>query len=274
MTQIHFLTKNPRGRHALLRLLAPPASGNAEDPELEIDASVMRVADAFTATMAMANVEHHLAQPGGRRRVTITPPRSGDVVGRFCTLLRLVPDDCEIEIPDGRTAPVLDPRVLLPAVRVRSIDEADALGKFFRASSQKSGLGPARLAPKEAGLFADAVPDLVQNGLQYGASSSCGVVICGALEADNREAQLVVTDLGCQLAPGEDALEGLREAWSHSREVFGTFNYLTDRAMKAGLDISLQIRTGNATGRWRNGRWNAEEGEFTPGWTTSLTLHR
>jgi len=274
MTQIHFLTKNPRGRHALRHLLSPPASGSVDDPDLEIDASVTSVVDAFTGAVTMANVEHHRGRPGKKRRATITPPRSGDVIGRFCTMLKLLPTGCEMELPDGLTAPVLDPRVLMPAVKVASMDEADVWSLFLRTTSQKSHLGTARLEPKEARLFGGALPDLVHNGLLHGSDSSCGVVACAALEADNREVQLVVSDLGTQVAQGGDALEALRDAWTRSRERFGTLYYLTERAKKSGLDVSLQIRTGSATGRWRNRRWNAEQAEFTPGWTTSITLHR
>jgi hypothetical protein len=100
------------------------------------------------------------------------------------------------------------------------------------------------------------------------------VVACAALEADNRETQLVVSDLGTQVVPGSDALGALREAWARSREESGALYYLTERAKRSGLDVSLQIRTGNAAGRWRNRRWNAEQAEFTPGWTASVTLHR
>jgi len=274
MTQIHFLTKNPRGRHALRHLLSSPASGNVDDPDLVLDASVTRVVDAFTGAVTMANVEHHLGRPDRKRRVTITPPRSGDVLGRFCTMLRLLPARCELELPDGLTAPVLDPRVLMPATKMASMDEADALSLFLKATSQQSHLGTARLEPKEARLLGEALPDLVHNGLVHGSDSSCGVVACAALEADNREIQLVVSDLGTQVVPSGDALETLRDAWARSRAKMGTLFYLAERAKKSGLDVSLQIRTGNAAGRWRNHRWNAEQAEFTPGWTASVTLHR
>jgi len=273
MTQIHFLTKNPRGRHALRHLLSPPASGSVDDPDLEIDASVTSVVDAFTGAVTMANVEHHLARPGKKRRATITPPRSGDVLGRFCTMLWEPPAGSELELPDGRTAPVRDPRVLIPAMRVASMEEADALALFLKATSQRSDLGTARLAPSQAGLLATALPDLVHNGLKHGSASSCGVIVCAALEADNLETQLVVSDLGTQVVRGGDAIGILREAWARSREDLGALFYLTERAKRSDLDISVQIRTGNAAGRWRN-RWNAEQAEFTPGWTASVTLHR
>jgi hypothetical protein len=189
-------------------------------------------------------------------------------------MLKVLPARCELELPDGLTAPVLDPRVLMSAIKMASMEEADALALFLKATSQQSHLGTARLEPKEARLLAEALPDLVHNGLIHGSDSSCGVVACAALEADNRETQLVVSDLGTQVVPGSDALGALREAWARSREASGALYYLTERAKRSGLDVSLQIRTGNAAGRWRNRRWNAEQAEFTPGWTASVTLHR
>ena len=272
MTQIHFLGKNPRGRHALHHLAATPASGSAEDSDLVIDAGEAQVVDAFTGTVTMANVEEHLGKPGRGRSATVTPPQSGEVHGRFYTMLTLAPKRCKVEHA-GATAPVRDPRILLPATRVRTAAEADTLALFLRASSQRSDLGTARLESREAGLLAGALPDLVDNALHHAPDSGCGVIVCSALESDNREAQLVITDLGAEVSGAPESLSLLREAWARSRAELGSLHYLTERASKFGLDISVQIRTGNAQGRWRR-RWNSDHAEFTPGWTVGVTIHR
>jgi hypothetical protein len=272
MAQIHFLGKNPRGRHALHHLAAQPASGSAEDPELVIDASAAQVVDAFTGAVTMANVEEHLGKPGKGRSATVTPPQGGEVHGRFYTMLTLAPKGCKVEHA-GATAPVRDPRILLPATRIHTASEADTLALFLRASSQRSDLGTARLGSREAGLLAAALPDLVDNAMRHAPSSGCGVIVCSALESDNREAQLVVTDLGTGVSGSPEALSLLREAWTRSRTELGSLHYLTERASMFGLDVSVQIRTGDAHGRWRR-RWNSDNAEFTPGWTVGVTIHR
>jgi hypothetical protein len=272
MTQILFLDKNPRGRHALRHLGAPPDSGSAEDPDLVIDATAAQVVDAFTGAVTMADIEDHLGKPGPGRGVTVTPPEGGEVHGRFYTMMALAPQEgCRVE-HSGPTAPVRDPRVLLPAVRVGTVAEADALALFLRASSQRADLGDARLAPRQAGLLAAALPDLVDNGLRHAPASGCGVIVCAALESDSREVQLVVTDLGPAIS-GPPALEALRDAWGRSRAELGSLHFLTERASRLGLDISVQIRTGNAHGRWRR-RWHSDDADFTPGWTVCVTIHR
>jgi hypothetical protein len=272
MTQILFLGKNPRGRHALGHLGARPDTGSAEDPDLVIDATAAQVVDAFTGAVTMADVEDHLGKPGRGRGVTVTPPEGGEVHGRFYTMMRLAPEGCRVE-HSGPTAPVRDPRVLLPAVRVGTVAEADALALFLRASSQRADLGDARLAPRQAALLANALPDLVDNGLRYAPASGCGVIVCSALESDSREVQLVVTDLGTAVSRSSRSLELLRDAWARSRADLGSLYYLTERASKFGIDVSIQIRTGKAHGRWRR-RWHSDDADFTPGWTVGVTIHR
>jgi hypothetical protein len=271
MTQNLFLGKNPRGRHALRHLGTPPDSGSAEDPALVIDATAANVVDAFTGAVTMANVEDHLGRPGRGRGVTVTPPQGGEVQGRFYTMMALAPESCRVE-HSGPTAPVRDPRVLLPAVRVRTVAEADALALFLRASSQRGDLGDARLEPRQAGLLAVALPDLVDNGLRHAPTSGCGVIVCAALESDSREVQLVVTDLG-ESVRGPAALEDLRDAWARSRARLGSLFLLAERISGLGLDASVQIRTGSAQARWRR-RWHSDDADFTPGWTVCVTIHR
>lgn len=271
MTQILFLGRNPRGRHALGHLGARPDSGSDEDPDLVIDATAAQIVDAFTGAVTMADIEDHLGKPGRGRGVTVTPPEGGEVHGRFYTMLALAPERCRVE-HSGPTAPVRDARVLLPAVRARTVAEADALALFLRASSQRADLGDARLAPRQAGLLANALPDLVDNGLRHAPDSGCGVIVCAALESDSREVQLVVTDLGPAIS-GPAALEALRAAWGRSRAELGSLHYLTERASRLGLDVSVQIRAGSAQGRWRR-RWHSDSADFTPGWTVGVTIHR
>jgi hypothetical protein len=271
MTQTLFLGKNPRGRHALRHLAAVPDSGSAGDPDLVIDATPARVVDAFTGAVTMANVEDHLGKPGRGRSVTVTPPEGGEVHGRFHTMMSLAPQRCRVE-HSGATAPVRDIRVLLPAIRVRSVDEANTLALFLRTSSQRAELGDARLDPRHAGLLANALPDLVDNGLRHAPASGCGVIVCSALESDSREAQLVVTDLG-RAASGVAALRALRDSWGRSRAELGSLYLLTERAARLDLDVSVQIKTGHALGRWRR-RWHSDQADFTPGWTVGVTIHR
>jgi hypothetical protein len=273
MTQIHTIGRSPCRRHALRYLLARPSPGRSDDPELVLDASGTIAADAFTGAMLLANVEHHLGRSRAFR-AQVAAPHSGETLGRFTTLLTLKPDRCELELPDGHTAPVRDPRVLVPAVRIRSIDEADNFALFLRFRSQAGHLGDARLSPAEAGFLAVALPTLAENSLVHAPNSSCGTVVCSALEADTKEVQLVVTDLGTTVSRSPDSLARLREAWSRSREHRGGLFYAVELARQRNLDISLQILTGDAAGRWRHGRWNSDESDAVRGWTAAITIHR
>ena len=204
----------------------------------------------------------------------IQPPGSGSILGRFCDLVALTPDRCTLALPEDRTAPVRDPRVLMPAVRIGSIEEADVFALFLRAGAQAGRLGDARLSRTEAGFLAAALPALAENAIVHAPQSSCGTVICSALEDDSREVQLVVTDLGTAVSKSTDPLEGLRDAWARSREEpEGGLFFTVELARKLGLDISLQLITGRAAGRWR-GRWQSDTADFTPGWTAGITIHR
>lgn len=273
MTQMHSLAGSPRGRRALRHLLSPASAASPEpDPELLLDATATSTVDAFLGAVLIANVEQHLERVE-HARVEIWPPRSGDVLGRFCDVLALRPERCALSLPAGQTAPVRDPRILVPAVRIASMDEADGLTRFLRAASQASRLGTARLTPAEARFFGTALPALAENALVHAPDSPCGVVICSALEADNREAQLVALDLGSGVADSRSSLAEVRSAWTRSRESLGGLFYTVEYARKLGLDVSMQISTGRASARWRE-RWHSDEAEFSPGWTATFTIHR
>jgi len=271
MTQERPVQKRTRGRRALQHIYLPP--DGQDDPELVIDARHVASIDAFAGVALIGTVEHHLSLGGRGRSAKLLVPPGGEVMGRFCTMLSSPPKRCKLEFPQGQTAPVKDGRVLLPAVRVASMEEADALALFLRASSQRRQLGDVRLTGKEAATLAEALPALVENGLAHGSDSSCGVVVCAALESDNREAQLVVLDLDLRAATATNPLAHLRKAWARSRENLGGLYYITESAMQRDLDVSLQLKTGSAAARWR-GRFNSDSADFTPGWATGITIHR
>lgn len=271
MTQTRSIESGTRGRRVLRHIYAP--TDGKVDPELILDASRASVVDAFTGVAILGTVGHHLRTPGRNRLARIIAPQGGEVMGRFSTLLSAPPERCTLELPAGQTAPVRDPRVLLPAIRIDSMEEADALALFLQATSQRSQLGDVRLSTKEAASLAEALPPLVDNALRHGAGSSCGVIACSAFESDTREVQLVVLDLGQQAATAADPLEHLREAWARSRENLGGLFYATELARRRELDISLQLKTGGAAARWR-GRFHSDTADFSPGWAASITIHR
>jgi hypothetical protein len=271
MAQERSVDKRTRGRRALQHIYLPP--DGQDDPELVINTTRASFVDAFMGAAIMATIEHHLSIGGKGRSAKLLVPHGGEIMGRFCTMMSTAPSRCSLELPLGQTAPVRDGRVLLPATRVRSMEEANAFALFLQASSQRSQLGDVRLTTKEAAVLAEAVPALVENGLEHGSSSSCDVVICAALESDNREAQLVVLDLDESAATSSDPLAHLREAWAQSRENLGGLYYITESATNRDLDISLQLKTGTAAAHWRS-RFNSENADFTPGWAAGITIHR
>lgn len=119
-----------RGRRALRHIHAPP--DDKVEPELILDARRASVVDAFTGVAILGTVGHHLRVPSRKRRVRVLAPQGGEVMGRFSTLLSVPPKRCTLELPAGQTAPVRDPRVLLPAIRIDSMEEADALALIHR----------------------------------------------------------------------------------------------------------------------------------------------
>lgn len=273
MTQMHSLGSSPRGRRALRHLLAAPSSGTEDDPELLLDATRAGAVDAFAGAVLFADIEHHLGR-WTKSEVVVRPPESGSILGRFCDLLTLIPNRCTLALPTDKTTPVRDPRVLMPAVRIGSVNEANALALFLKAGSQAGRLGTARLTPKEAGFLAAALPTLAENSIVHAPDSTCGTVACSALEAENREVQLVVMDLGTAVSDNADPLAALRNAWARSRtEPEGGLFLTVELARQLGLDISLQLITGSAFARWR-GRWHSDAADFIPGWTAAVTIHR
>jgi hypothetical protein len=270
MTQVESIGGDVRGLSALRHLIDPKRPGESDDDELWLFGSAIATADATTGAMLRANAEQHLAQHKDGA-VSIWTPTEGAIWPRIYDLLGSLPDGCVL--PDDHKAPTRDARVLLPAMRVETADEASLAALFLRGASQVSHLGPDRLNPVEAGYLATVLPELVDNGLRCGADSACSVIVCAALEADSRDVQLVVLDLGTAVSSADDSLGALRLAWRTSRTRSGSLVTATRLAMQRRLDISLWVKSGVAYGRWR-GAWRTRQIDFSPGWCTGMTVHR
>ncbi len=264
------LTGSVVGPHALRHVpdLRGVQSGGAE--ELLIEARGMTGADAFTAVAIRAVIERHLASDAD---ATVCPwfPRDPACRRRLHYLLGALPERCAL--PDDYRVPRRDPRILIPALAVVDIDEAELIGRTIRAAGSSSHLGNLRLAVAHAQFLAVSAVALLDNALTYASDSGCAPIISCAIEAESRDVQLVVYDLGERVATNAHSLARLRESLDRSRANFGGLTNVLDLARRHGFEASMVIRSGTAFARW-DGSWETREVAYSPGWGTGITVDR
>ena len=135
------------------------------------------------------------------------------------------------------------------------------------------GMGNLRMSRSEAYFTGLAAAVLLDNALAHAKSSPCAPFICCALEAGGRDVNLAVLDLGGGVAGCADPGKALRDCLAQSSATKGGLISLSAEARSRGIGLSVEIRTGTASARWRNG-WERREVVFGPGWVTGLTVHR
>jgi hypothetical protein len=222
--------------------------------------------DAFSGAVLRASIEEHLASVRDGS-VSIWHPDEEPIWETLHDLLGPLPDGCQL--PRDARMPVRDRRVFLPAQRVDDMETADLLARYVRAAGPSAGL-----EPTEAGYLATALPALVENGLEYAPTSPCGVVVCGAVERESGDSQLVALDLGDSVAGAKEPLGALRECLERSRESFGGFAHIQGLASQRDLDVSILLASGTGRSRWRRGRsWRHSEVAFAPGFCVGISVH-
>lgn len=254
-----------RGARAIPYLIDPKKHPADETPgELLFIADKVTAVDANSGAVLRASIEEHLSR---RREATacVWKPQEDTAWETLHDLLRPLPERCAF--PDDTQNPVRDPDVFLPAHRVVDMAAAELLSRYVRVAGASAGL-----SGTESGYLATALPALVDNGLRHAPASPCGVVVCGAVERESRDAQLVAVDLGDSLSGAEDPVAALRECLDRSRDEFGGLSNLTKLATRRDLDISLLISSGTGRSRWRD-RWRHDEAGFAPGWCARISVH-
>ncbi len=253
-----------RGLRALPHLLDP------RQPPLEMPGEVLMgmtqvtSVDAYSGAVIRASVEQHLAR-SDEAVACIWQPQDETVWETVKDLLGPLPDRCSY--PSDAVSPLRDPRVFLPAERVADMDHANLLARYIRVAGLSAGLNN-----DEAGYLATAVPAMVDNSLKYAPKSPCGVVVCGAIEGDTGDGQLVAIDLGDSVSAGSDAQAAIRACLEQSRREFGGLSHLQSLATARGLDVSISIASGTGRSRWRQ-RWRHTQAAFAPGWCIGISVH-
>jgi len=231
-----------------------------------LNMSTVTSVDAFSGAVVRASIEDHLASvPGGT--VSIWQPSEEPVWETLHDLLGPLPEGCQF--PQDTMSPVRDRRVFLPAQRVDDMETADLLARYVHGVGSSAGL-----SAKEAGFLATALPALVENGLRYAMNSPCGVVVCGAVERESGDGQLVAVDLGDSISGAKDASAALRGCLELSRQNFGGLEHVRGLAVQRDLDVSILLASGTARGRWRRGgSWRYNEVAFAPGFCAGISVH-
>jgi hypothetical protein len=159
--------------------------------------------------------------------------------------------------------------VFLPATPIDDLEVAALMSRYLRAGGGAS----AGLSVTESRYLATTLMIVADNGLQHG-RSSCGIVICGAVEPQTSTAQLVAIDLGTSISGSVDPGAALRRCVDSARRPFGGLQHLVDLANRANLDVSVRIASGTARSRWDSADrlWRHDIAAFAPGFTVGISI--
>jgi len=259
------LVGDVRGARALAHLIDPKQPKDGVTERL-FGMSAVTSVDAFSGAVVRASIEDHLASVHDGT-VSIWQPNEEPAWETLHDLLGPLPKGCQF--PQDTSSPVRDRRVFLPAQRVDDMETADLLARYVHGAGASAGL-----SAKESGFLATALPALVENGLRYAMNSPCGVVVCGAVERESGDGQLVAVDLGDSISGAQDASVALRRCLERSRQNFGGLEHVRGLAAQRDLDVSILLASGIARARWRRGgSWRYNEVAFAPGFCAGISVH-
>lgn len=261
------LTGELAGPSALQRIPGPPSG---EPEELCLDATGVTTTDSFAAVAVQATFHQHLAA-NPKSTACLWPPKDPASQRRLYSLLGPLPERCAL--PSDFRVPERDPRIIIPAMPVEDVDEAELIARTIKAAGSTARLGSLRLALNQAQVLATGGLVLLDNALSHQTGSKCHPIVSCAIELGSRNVQLVVHDLGSGISGHPKPLEALRECLERSRTNFGGITTTTDLLRKRGDGASMVIRAGTAQGRWSDS-WSTREGAHSPGWGAGLLIDR
>jgi len=260
---IHLPMKSDARGVGALQLLLGDASG--ADAQLVIDARGVERADAFTGSSLSARIALHLAGDPSAT-VLMRPPADARAWLRLHDLLGPLPARCAFE--PGTLAPSRDRSVIFPAQRLRSMDEAELLGRVALFAARDAGMSSA-----EAHNVALAILVFGDNAFRHAADSSCGVMVSTAVDQDPRQIKVVAVDCGRAVSDAADPLHTMRDCVDRSRENYGGLSSLGPRASMKGARVSVLLSAGPARARWL-GHWRGvEERPYAPGMCAAMIVH-
>jgi hypothetical protein len=226
---------------SLLPLRGAPAA------EVGIFADGMVGIDAWGAAALKTSVEYYARYQ--QQQVSMSAPSRAPV---WRVLYHLLASDCPrhfVPTDDAQLPAAQRPSaVLLPAVRVPSIDAAEGIAEVLL------GRASGRLT-RAVRFVAEELPELVDNSIRHARRSPTAPVACCFYDAEEDELQLVVCDLGSGFDRDESAGESLLAAVDAQPR--GGLRSAAEVAASRGLDATLTVAAGNGRVYWRSGSWSA-----------------
>ena len=161
-----------------------------------------------------------------------------------------------------------DRNIILPATRIDSYAISESIGAHLPGTPRS-----ARTPVRERRMIALALQELVDNALSH-ANSPIGSIAAIAVEPEQEELQLVVTDLGSGVADRPDAADLLEAGWN-ARGGRGGLRSIVTNAERRGFDLSLMIYagTGRLACRTGNPATVSTDEPHIPGFTVAVTIH-
>lgn len=229
--------------------------------EVLIRGEGLRSIDGWGAAALRTRIEYHARYQA--RRVTLSPPTNADAWRLLHALIRVdhpahlvVPNDAEPVDPSAPRS------IILPAVAVTTLDAADAIGERLLDEAR----GRMR---RQLRFIASALPEFVLNAFSHASASPTKPVACVFHDRSEDELQLVVCDLGEQIARHADATAALEGAVSGRPE--GGITTLAEAAHTRRLDVTISLASGNGRLYWRAGRWHPATAQAVAGFTAVIT---
>lgn len=255
------VTPDARGEQAL-QYLEDPRREEPRGSLLWVQASGTIKADAYTGAAIRARIEAHL-RAGKDRSVSLWLPARDPAKGLVADLVGPLPDRCTL--PKDMAVPVRSGDVLVPALVIRSAEEADNAALFLQMTAHRLGV-----SQPEAYLLAQALIVFAQNGLAHAKDSACDTVVCVAVDRETSEATVVVLDQGQLVCTSGDELATLRAAVGEGEMALRSIAGVRRLADEAGVTATMTLRSGRA--RLRRPGQSRGDREYVPGWCSALSV--
>lgn len=257
------LTPALRGQRAIAALgpLCSPAA-----PRLEVDATNLKRADAFTGVVVREVVRRHLdADPG--HQIFLREPHDSPTWDMLSDLVGTLPR--RARWAGDQRAARREQQVLLPTT---SIDDEE-VAKLISKSWLPAIMANLRLPAAERRLLMSAAAAFADNGLRYG--SGAATLLCACHDEQANDLQLVA--LSSWEAPAEDfdAVDMLREALAKSRRAIGGIAMLIDQAKRRNIDATIRLAVDQGRLHCRGQATPRIEGDAPPipAFVASLEIH-
>jgi hypothetical protein len=240
-----------------------PRRGSAPE-DVMIACGAITLVDAWSFTTVRTLIEY----PATRLLVPVhfMPPSDDSTCETLLAGLGVLPKG--VTVAPGAPPDPDDHNIILPATRIDSYAIGDAIAEHLPNTTRTAGT-----ATRERVMIALALQELVDNTLTH-AKSPTDAIAAIAVEPEESELQLVVTDLGSSVADDPNAAHLLEAAWN-ARGERGGLPSIVSGAERRGFDLSLLIYAGTGRLACRTGGQATltSEEPHIPGFTVAVTIH-